>query len=158
MNERQRLERLMTLRERRQRQAEFALIEQQRHCQTEAERISTLDTQLSEQRHAFDQQEQELFDAMQGASWSALKLEQVKQAIDDHYQHQAELNEARQTADREYHHQLTERDQRASEWAHQVRARKALEMLLERRRRTDRLAEEGRAELDQEDETPRGGH
>ncbi|MFC3282201.1 hypothetical protein [Litchfieldella rifensis] len=157
MNERQRLERLMTLRERRQRKAELALVEQQRHCQTEAERISTLDAQLSDQQHDFDRQEQALFDAMQGSSWSALKLEQVRQAIDDHYQRQAELSEARQAADHEYHHQLAERDQRASRWAHQVRARKALEMLLERRRRIDRLAEEGRAELDLEDETPRGG-
>ena len=159
MNARQQLERLLALRERRQRKAEAALAEQRRHCQAEAEHIDRLDAERTAHCQDFDRQEREWFDATLGAPMSSQALEQARQAIDGHYQRQAELDAQRQTADREHQRQLTECDLRASEWARRVRARQALETLLERKRSSERRADEGREELELEDvasSTPRG--
>lgn len=160
MNARQQLERLLALRERRQRKAEAALAEQRRQCRAEAEHIARLDAERATQCQDFDRREREWFDATQGAPLSAQALEQARQAIDSHYHHQAELDAQRQTADREHQRQLAECDRRASEWARRVRSRQALETLLERKRSDQRRVDEGRAELELEDIAPpstRGG-
>lgn len=151
MKQRQQLERLLTLRERRQRRAEAALAEQRRHCQAEADRIAELKAELTNQSEDFDRQEQAWFDAMQGGPIPAQELEQTRQAIDDHYLRQAELNEACQSADQEYNRRLAECERHASEWARRVRASKAIETLLERKHRNERRSSENRAELELED-------
>ncbi|MDN3556906.1 hypothetical protein [Halomonas maura] len=158
MSDRQRLERLMTLRERRERLTQAALMEQHHRCQAEARRIDRLDGDLARERSDFDRLEREWFDAMQGTTLSAQELEQARQAIDDHYRRQAELTEARRAADLEHRRQLAERERCASEWVRRTRARQALGSLLERHRRADHIAAEGRHELDIEDDAPRGGH
>lgn len=159
MKPRQQLERLLALRERRQHKAEAALAEQRRQCRAEAERIARLDAERTTQCRDFDRQEREWFDTAQGAPLSAQALEQARQAIDGHYQRQAELDAQRRSVDREHQRQLAECDRRASEWAQRVRARQALETLLERKRSGERRADEGRAELELEDiaSPPRGG-
>lgn len=158
MNDRQRLERLMVLRERRERLAEAALMERQRRCQDEARRLEGLDASLERERDDFDRLEREWFEAMRDTALSAQELEQARQSIDDHYRHRAEVEEVRREVDRERNRLLAERERCAGEWTRLSHARRALGELLERRRRTDRIAEEGRAELDLEDSPPRGGH
>lgn len=151
MKQRQQLERLLTLRQRRQRQAEAALAEQRRQCQAEADRIAELKAEMTTHSEDFDRQQRSWFEAMQDAPIPAQELEQARQTLDDHYLRQAELNEACQNADREYTQQLAESERRAATWARRVRESQAIASLLERKRGAERRSHEGRAELELED-------
>ncbi|MCE8016452.1 hypothetical protein HOP62_10270 [Halomonas sp. MCCC 1A17488] len=157
MTDRLRLEQLMTLRERRERLAAAALAAQQRRCRDEARRIEDLELALERERDDFDRLEQAWFDAVEGATLSPAELAQARQAIDDHQRRQAELAEARSAAERERCRLLEECARRAETWSQRCHARQALGKLLERRRRDDRIVQEGRLEADLEVTLPRGG-
>lgn len=157
MNDRHRLERLMALRQRRERRAEAALLTQRQRCQEQHRHLAGLDDRMARQRSDFDRLEREWFEAMQGAALSAQELEQARQALEDHYRQQADLAEARRDAEHERQRRLAERERCAGEWARLSRARQALGGLLERRQRADRLIAEGRADMERDDLTPWGG-
>ncbi|MFQ3786211.1 hypothetical protein [Halomonas sp. A29] len=157
MTDRFRLEQLMALRERRERQAAAALMAQQRRCRDEARRIDELGLALAREQSDFDRLEQAWFEAAEGSTLSPAELEQARQAIDDHQRRQIELAEARAAAERERSRLLEECSRQAEVWKQRSHAREALEKLSERRELSDRIVQEGRLEADLEDTLPRGG-
>ena len=157
MNDRQRLERLMTLRERRERQAASALLEQRRRYRHEAGRLDELDQTLERERSEFDRLEQGWFEAAEGGTLSPAELGQARQALDEHYHRQAELARVRSAVERERSRLLDECERQAEIWKRRAHAREALEKLLARRQEADRIKEEGRLEADLEDGPAQGG-
>ncbi|MGO2240881.1 MULTISPECIES: hypothetical protein [unclassified Halomonas] len=156
MNERQQLEKLRALRESRLRRAEYALAEQRRRCQTDAENLETLDTTLAEQRRAFDRQEEAWFNSSGESVLSKTAFEDMRQGINVHYRRQAVLEETRLEAEQEQSRQLTERDRLAAEWVRRMRSERALGKLVARRHDAERFRDEAHAELEAEDAGPRG--
>ncbi|QEM82578.1 hypothetical protein [Halomonas binhaiensis] len=157
MKEHQRLEKLMALRQQRLRRAENALAEQQQRCRRDAEQLAAMTEQLASQRQDFDRHEQAWFEATANDQLSAPQIDDVRQAMDDHYRAQAALHAQHNQLNQQYQLHLSERDKRSIEWARCVRSQRALEMLQDRHRDTQQRRLELHAELETEDATSRGG-
>lgn len=157
MNDRYRLERLMRLRERRERQAAGALMAHRQRYRHEAGRLDELDSMLDRESSEFDRLEQRWFEAAEGETLSPAELEQARQTLEDHYRRQAELARMRSAVEHERSRLGEECERQAEIWKRCSHAKEALGKLLERRHKADRIELESRLEEDLEDGPPQGG-
>lgn len=145
------LDRLMQLRRQRTRLAEEALAAEQRNCRELEANCQTLGQALEQHQHQAVQREQALFEQGEQRPLNAEDLAGWQQTLADDAAHQEALLEQQASSIQTLRAAERERESRATEWAHRLRAQRALEQLQTCQGQARAVKAEHLAELEMEE-------
>ena len=151
MTSQRQLDRLMQLRRQRTRLAEEALGAEQRNCREFEAHCQTLGQALEHHQHQAVQREQALFEQGEQRPLNAEDLAGWQQTLADDAAHQEALLEQQASSTQSLRVAERERESRATEWAHRLRAQRALEQLQTYQVHAQAIKAERLAELEMEE-------
>ncbi|MCA8862738.1 MULTISPECIES: type III secretion protein [unclassified Halomonas] len=151
MTSQRQLDRLMQLRRQRTRLAEEALAAEQRHYREFEAHCQTLGQALEHHQYQVVQREQALFEQGEQRPLNAEDLAGWQQTLADDAAHQEALLEQQASSIQTLRAAERERESRATEWAHRLRAQRALEQLQTYQGQAQAIEAERLAELEMEE-------
>lgn len=151
MTSQRQLDRLMQLRRQRTRLAEEALAAEQRNCREFEAHCQTLGQALEHHQYQAVQREQVLFEQGEQRPLNAEDLAGWQQTLADDAAHQEALLEQQASSIQTLRAAERERESRATEWAHRLRAQRALEQLQTCQGQARAVKAEHLAELEMEE-------
>ncbi|MFS8149403.1 hypothetical protein [Vreelandella titanicae] len=151
MTSQRQLDRLMQLLRQRTRLAEEALAAEQRNCREFEAHCQTLGQALEHHQYQAVQREQALFEQGEQRPLNAEDLAGWQQTLADDAAHQEALLEQQASSIQTLRAAERERESRATEWAHRLRAQRALEQLQTYQGQAQAIEAERLAELEMEE-------
>lgn len=151
MTSQRQLDRLMQLRRQRTRLAEEALATEQRNCREIKAHCQALGEALEQHQYQAVQREQALFEQGEQRPLNTEDLAGWQQTLADDAAHHAVLLEQQENSSQTLRAAERERESRATEWAHRLRAQRALEQLQTYQEQAQAVEAEHLAELEMEE-------